>query len=98
MASVDLTTPYPHYVRFRDPKWANPDAYARLSVVEITGKDGSVGTTIGPWVHLFDRRTQEAVGEPTPQHTPSFMPPFNFKTFLAEELEEWKGPLDLADR
>lgn len=70
--------------RFRKPQWSNPGAYLRIDILG----DG----TRGPWAHLFDRLSQEAIGEPTPQ------------TFLALALSDdstgwlpWDGTLDVAD-
>lgn len=44
--------------RFRRPMWASPDAYAYVYM-----KDGFHG----PWLKLYDRKVQVAIGEPTPQ-------------------------------
>ena len=81
------------YVRVRDPKWANPDAYLRLSVIEHRDE-----RSIGPWGHLFDRRSQEAIGEPTPQQLFTMMPPFDFAAFMDEEVVLYTGPFDPADQ
>ena len=81
------------YVRVRDSKWANPDAYLRLSVF-LRAENGRV---LGPWGHLFDRRTQEAIGEKTPQQLLTFAPPFSKVEFLAGNISPYTGPLDPAD-
>lgn len=66
--------------RLRMPIWANPRAYGRIDIL-----DGFMG----PWFHLFDRQTQEAIGEPTPQ------------TILVMQVEgqfdPYDGQLDEAD-
>lgn len=82
------------YVRCRDPKWADPNDYLRLSVLITQGNKRS----IGPWAHLFARRTQEIIGEKTPQVMFTFQKPFDIATFLTEELEQWTGELDPADK
>lgn len=80
------------FVRCRDAKWANPDAYLRLAVLVIDGQ-----RNIGPWAHLYDRATQEAIGEPTPQAFVTFMAPFNMSAFLTQDYDPWTGALDPAD-
>lgn len=80
------------YIRCRDPNWASPQAYIRLSVLLHNGQ-----RTLGPWAHLFDRVTQEAIGEPTPQATLTFMPPFNREAFFSQEYDPWAGDLDHED-
>jgi len=81
------------YIRFRDPVWSNPEAYARLSV--LVQDDRRV---LGPWLHLFDRRSQEVIGEPTPQVLmlvgSTLFDPGRFRAY---EIEPWTGALDRAD-
>lgn len=81
------------YIRCRDPKWADPDDYMRLSVLQQP--DG--GRSLGPWAHLFARRTQEAIGESTPQQILTLFAPFNRTAFLGGVYDVWDGPLDPAD-
>ena len=81
------------HIRVRDRKWANPQAYMRLSVLQHD-HDGRV---IGPWAHLFDRQTQQAIGEPTPQAVLTLMPPFNTRAFLSGDFDVWTGDLDPAE-
>lgn len=45
--------------RVRRPMWADEKTYARLDLVG----DGRMG----PWLHLYSRAEQSAIGEPTPQ-------------------------------
>lgn len=80
------------YIRCRDAKWANPNAYIRLSVIRHNDI-----RQLGPWAHLFDRQTQESIGEPTPQAVLTFQPPFNAAAFLSGDYEPWTGPLDEAE-
>jgi hypothetical protein len=89
---IDSVTSPHVYIRIRDPKWANPDAYLRLSVMVIDGD-----TEIGAWAQLFDRRTQEVIGEPTPQQILTFNSVFNMKAFLEDEVDEYTGPRDTKD-
>ena len=44
--------------RVRRPMWVNDRAYARIDLI---------GEAVGPWLHLYDRAAQNAIGEPTPQ-------------------------------
>lgn len=64
----------------------------RLSVIESAGK-----RSLGPWVHLFDRVTQEAIGERTPQVVLVIMAPFNLRAFVTQDYDPWLGALDVAD-
>ncbi len=68
--------------RLRRPVWAHPEAYLRIDIL-----DGRVG----PWFHLYERKTQEVIGEKTPQ------------TFIGlgdttDDYEPYAGPLDPADQ
>lgn len=80
------------YIRCRQSNWADPNDYVRLSVLRVAD-----GRSLGPWAHLFARRTQEAIGEITPQAILTIRPPFNGATFLTGEYDTWAGPLDPAD-
>lgn len=80
------------YLRVRESHWANPQAYARVSV--LTMRDGR---SLGPWLHLFDRVTQELIGEPTPQAVAWVMLPNAITRFLMTEQEVYTGPLDPTD-
>jgi hypothetical protein len=81
------------YLRFHDPVWGNPEAYMRLAVVVTNGE-----RHLGPWGSLFDRRTQEVIGEPTPQDILIVSKAvFDTKAFKEAELEQWTGALDPAD-
>lgn len=44
--------------RFRRAIWACPTDYVRIDIFE---------GFVGPWMTLWARSTQEAIGEPTPQ-------------------------------
>lgn len=68
--------------RFLRPVWADPAAYARI--------DLTPGGFRGPWMHLYDRRTQEAIGEPTPQHMPCVGD-------ATDDYEPYHGEPDPAD-
>lgn len=72
--------------RVRDPQWANPEAYMLLHLVD--GK-------MGPWILAFDRTTQEAIGQPTPQRIGVWHPWLhtNVKGVVA-----YTGPRDREDR
>lgn len=67
--------------RVRRSMWANPKAYARIDLV-------SGG--MGPWLHLYDRSSQEVIGEPTPQTV------LNIGD-ASDDYEEYKGEIDPAD-
>jgi hypothetical protein len=82
------------YIRFRQANWADPNDYLRLSVLQ----SANGGRSIGPWAHFYARRTQEAIGEKTPQQMLTIAPPFNREAFLVESYEIWTGPLDPADK
>ncbi len=45
--------------RVRLPVWADPQAYLKMTLPPRGGR--------GVWVELFERKTQEYTGEPTPQ-------------------------------
>lgn len=54
-----------------------------------TGTDGR--RCLGPWFWLFDRRTQEAIGEPTPQKATTIGWDWRYER---GEYEVYAGPLD----
>jgi hypothetical protein len=91
LQAVALSSEGHAYIRIRDSRWANPHAYARLRVVQM----GHGPRALGPWVHLFDRPTQEAIGEPTPQAV--LITATSLPAFFAEEVIEYTGPLDPKD-
>ena len=72
--------------RLRDPRWVNPEAYIRIGIIENGGRRFH-----GPWGSLYDRKTQEVIGEPTPQK-------FLLMQLLDDNGEEYKGPLDKDDK
>ena len=41
------------FIRCRDVRWADTKDYIRLSVFRLAD-----GRSLGPWAHLFARRTQ----------------------------------------
>lgn len=45
--------------RVRRPVWAIDTCYAKIDIFD--------GGTMGPWLHLYDRGMQNALGLPTPQ-------------------------------
>ena len=94
MDAADLGRAGHAYIRFRESIWANPNAYMRLSVLITSTQE----RYLGPWLHLYDRMTQEMIGEPTPQNYLTFYPPFNKERFLTEHYVVWLGELDPADR
>lgn len=49
-------------LRVRRAIWANPDCYVELDIGY-----GTTRTLRAPWARLFDVRTQEAYGFPSPQ-------------------------------
>jgi hypothetical protein len=68
--------------RVRLAKWAYPTAYLKQ---DLFGEDR------GPWVHLYERATQETIGESTPQ---------TFLVMLVDDEDgftPYDGPLDPAD-
>jgi hypothetical protein len=82
------------FIRFRDRKWADPNDYGRLSVFVNDGQ-----RNLGPWFHLFARRTQEAIGERTPQAVIALpMGGFDVNAFRFSDFDLWTGPLDPADK
>jgi hypothetical protein len=90
---VELVEPFQSgYLRVRLPQWANPQAYVRLYIVGSSAG----GRAFGPWGHLFDRSTQEAIGVATPQEFVLFGA-MNTKTFLREEAQPYTGQLDPSD-
>lgn len=70
--------------RLRLPVW-NPAAYIKIDIIQ-QGKT----RFIGPWFHLYDRATQEAIGEPTPQHALRIGD-------NESDYEAYTGPLDKDD-
>jgi len=62
--------------------WANPEAYMKLV---------RVGEFHGPVARLYDRQTQEAIGEPTPQE-------FIATSMASPDWMPYTGPLDKADQ
>lgn len=68
--------------RFRLPQWASPNCYARIDLV-----DGGCG----PWFHLYDRPTQEAIGADTPQSVMGIGD-------TTDDYEPYDGPLDPEDK
>ena len=68
--------------RIRRPMWADEKAYARIDLVG----DGMMG----PWLHLYDRGAQSAIGEPTPQDVIAIGD-------TTEDYVEYKGEIDTAD-
>ena len=46
--------------KVRKAIWANPEAYMKIDIVD--GK-------LGPWGHLYDQPTQDALGVESPQNT-----------------------------
>ena len=67
--------------RVRRPMWANPNAYARIDLV-------SGG--MGPWLHLYDRDSQEVIGATTPQR-------FMLLNDTLNDYEEYQGEIDRTD-
>lgn len=67
--------------RLRKSNWANPKTYVKIDLFD----DG----LMGPWLHLYDRETQQLLGSLTPQ------------TVLADDMtddyEEYKGHIDEED-
>ena len=68
--------------RVRLTQWANADAYLKIDLFP--------GGMCGPWAHLYERKTQEAIGESTPQ---------NLLTMYADcpDFVPYSGPLDKDD-
>lgn len=67
--------------RVRLDRWANADAYLRITIF-----NGYPAIN----AHLFERNTQEAIGEPTPQ----------LISILGDEgtdYVEYQGPLDRSE-
>lgn len=71
--------------RLRMPRWAPTDAYMLLYII-----DGE----LGPWVKLYSRTEQQAIGEPTPQ---MFLSYTYEKSFDREEYEPYTGEKDVKD-
>lgn len=74
--------------RLRCPNWVNPEAYIRIDILQDKGKNCH-----GPWMRLFDRVTQERIGEPTPQTVLITIG----NTLEADDIVEYTGPRDPAD-
>ncbi len=68
--------------RIRRSMWADKKSYAKIDLTD--------NGTHGPWLHLFDRRTQEILDEPTPQNVICVGDKTN-------DYVEYVGELDLAD-
>ena len=68
--------------RVRRPMWADAKAYAKIDLVG----DGMMG----PWLHLYDRGIQNAIGEATPQEMMCVGD-------TTDDYEEYTGEIDLAD-
>lgn len=73
--------------RIRLPQWENPDAYLRIDLIDIDGTWGH-----GPWLHLFDRPSQEIIEAPTPQ-TLLYVLLYSD----TNDFEKYSGPIDEAD-
>lgn len=69
-------------LRVRQKVWADPKDYLTFDYVE---------GGIGPWAHLFARRTQEAIKERTPQDV------LIMRINKATDFEVYTGPADPAD-
>ena len=67
--------------RVRRPMWSN-HAYVKLTVA---------GGMLGPWMSLYERSTQEAIGEPTPQRALCIGD-------LTDDYVEYIGELDVEDK
>ena len=91
-----LSTAGHAYIRVREPQWANLHAYARFSVLTGAGLDQP--RMLGPWMHLFDRHTQEVIGEPTPQALCLLLQPGGSRGFLEANWIVYDGPIDPADQ
>lgn len=68
--------------RIRRPMWADEKAYARIDLVG----DGK----LGPWLHLYDRGAQTAIGQPTPQDVMCIGD-------TTDDYVEYTGEIDPAD-
>lgn len=88
MKLLDLATK--GHRRARRSIWASPECYLRLPRRKCVG-DGLIIYEI--WSFLFDRATQQLIGEPTPQElfTPSIDAP-------EDDWEPYSGPIDPEDR
>lgn len=69
--------------RFRRPMWADEETYAQIDVI-----DG----LRGPWLHLWNRDVQKAIGEPTPQNI------INIQKDLTDDYVPYTGPRDPEDK
>jgi hypothetical protein len=72
-------------MRLRRPMWANPNAYMTITLIRQGDK-----LFYGPWSNLYDRRCQEAIGEPTPQK-------FLNVGDTTDDYVAYTGPLDPQD-
>lgn len=70
-------------LRVRQKQWAHPEDYLTFDYL-----DGGHG----PWAHLFSRRVQELIGEPTPQSI------LIMHIEKDAEFEEYTGPIDPSDK
>lgn len=68
--------------RLRRPMWVNPSAYIKI---DLLGNG-----MLGPWMRLYDRETQSAIGEPTPQVAPLFRD-------SVSDYQEYIGEFDALD-
>jgi hypothetical protein len=71
--------------RIRKTVWANANAYLRIHIVN---------KGFGPWGYLYDRTSQEGIGEPTPQTMTLFQP----GTEEDPGWEPYAGPRDSEDK
>lgn len=75
-------------MRVRKEVWANPAAY--MSVHLSKQPDGTHNH--GPWAKLWDRKTQTAIEEPTPQTM------LIFGSESDDQFVPYDGPLDPDDK
>lgn len=76
--------------RVRCAIWTNPNAYMKFHLTKHEDK-----TFHGPWVELWDRETQELIGEPTPQIL--LIPGSPLMSDPGNGWSVYTGPLDPAD-
>lgn len=74
--------------RVRKTVWINPYAYLRQDILK---HESANERFCGPWCHLFDRKTQELIGEPTPQSILAMY-------CEADDWEIYTGPIDENDK
>jgi hypothetical protein len=70
--------------RLRRPMWPE-SAYIKLAPVD---------EYIGPWAYLYDRQTQSAIGEPTPQTVLVIGAAHEY----CNDFEPYTGLLDESDK